>query len=105
MILLNANIPPNVFYAFRHYLNILRLSSDKAAMDYDLKNELDYSIDKGLFNIQLNAANYRHLISHNIPLFYGFGITLICFAGLIRFLHYLIKRGSVKRQVSTTEIT
>jgi hypothetical protein len=28
MILLNSNVPPNVFYLFRTYLNMLRLSSD-----------------------------------------------------------------------------
>ena len=29
MILLNSRVPPNVFYIFKTYLNIIRLSSDK----------------------------------------------------------------------------
>jgi len=85
--LLNSLMPPNVWYVFKKYLNLVRLNfpdlNDKIENSFNVKK---YSIDQGLYTIYLKSCDFEHLFARNLIIIVSSAILILTVWILLTFL-------------------
>ena len=65
--LLNTLMPPQVFYVFKKYLYLVRMSWQKFNNNIEESyNVHDYATDDGLYSAFLESSDYEHLFARNL---------------------------------------
>ena len=66
-LLLNSLMPPSVFYTFKKYLHLVRLSGPDINANIEESWQVhDYARDEGAFSIYLQTSDYAHLFARNL---------------------------------------
>ena len=76
--LLHSLMPPGVFYVFKQYLYLVRMTWPGAVENVDeTYNASDYANEEGWYNIYLKSSDYFHLFAHNMFVIIMTGVAIV----------------------------
>jgi hypothetical protein len=92
--LLNSMMPPNVWYVFIKYLNLVRLNWEDVNEEIEENYEvIDYPVDQGLYSIYLESSDFKHLFVRNLAIIIPSAIVILIVWALLRVFDRFPKTG------------